>query len=1240
MATIQLISQKNPFQQQQSSAFKSNSNSGVVLTQNGLQSSAGIPSALVSTNLGKVTVPVTNVNQNQTTPTPAPTQNYIEQHTNNPTPVSQTNQNYNQNVENEYNNAIKYSGVNIQSGIGDNVAGFGLNDVLQSGYQYGNDVWINRLFSPLPSMEKNTIAHEFGHYLQTYQDIPVTDNVYAKSSTDNIFQTVNRAALKGMYGSEQSREDFANSFMNFVKNPSEFRSEYPQEAQTFENALNFYKAPSATNTTVGGKSGRYFFGGNQDNNPLNPSVGSGIVLTDLGVQSSAGIPSGLVKNNNNPSGIILTESGLQSSSGISPNLVGTPARNPVSLSTTVTVNADGTVTEGGVNYGGKSIVPNTGGLTANEIDNQVYAYYKSEGKDIRYGGYNTEVTFGTEENFKQPSTITNIPIHIINPAASYFNNEGLNGTPVDIYPAGTFIQNSNGTIQVIQPVGSPRNATPDELQQLKDTGQIALKDGKYTFTATAPQVIYDNSGKSVTTRDVFQYKPYKEGTISGYKPSTETTSDELKQFGSDLLQSSTTLLWGGDMSFNPLFSKARGDVAQILNDEGSIGKIINSGLPDSMLSTALIIDTAGAYKEFPQIAKLVIGTYVTYTGTKGALNKDLSAEQRIADVLIAGAGIYGFTEAVNPYLNAFEPYKVVAEYDMALADKSRTFELDVLKLDESGNWKTLRINSILTGGGEGGRTVTTTNAFREYFGFKPISVEIFPEATDLTITAEPTSLNARSVSYQNFENNFLASGNPTRNYQTNFDVREVENVLGEIPLVEKYDTYRVSSFKEGEADLFFPFKEQVSGITGEVYYPRSSDLNGFLSARIASAFAEDYGYNVLKYATDEDIQFRGSVNYLSPTGDVIRTRAGVPMFTTIGRIIEDEDDLVSPVKLLEKPKFPSLSDVKATENILDEGVLSESIKRETLKPKAKTPLSKIFGDEKIIQEGEQADKQVLQQRYIRRTLPKATTVLKPSRIYPVNDNLPSMVGGQGLYFIPFEGQGLYEVSETSILSRTDVMNKPIVMLNQEPQIKTFTILNQGELFKENVLEKQNELLKNDVILKQDVLQKQNQLERQNQLFKINEITNQDIFGNPFGDEETGEGILPPLSGNKKKQARIGRQVPTYNVLLRRRGRFTQIAGGLPRGQALEFGSEKALKDLARTFRIIPTGKTTEVFGQFDEGQFMPRQTQFRGYKVRRGVQIQTPDQFIQKTSANLQSYEEKSQIADAKRLSKLMNFKI
>ena len=364
--------------------------------------------------------------------------------------------------------------------------------------------------------------------------------------------------------------------------------------------------------------------------------------------------------------------------------------------------------------------------------------------------------------------------------------------------------------------------------------------------------------------------------------------------------------------------------------------------------------------------------------------------------------------------------------------------------------------------------------------------------------------------------------------------------------------------------------------------------------------------------------------------------------------------------------FPSLLDVYGTEDILNEGTLSKGVKEfqdkldtqiaKENKPSRRTPLSRTFGETEVSSSQQQIEKQVYVNTLAKAPLP----ALKSPTINILQPELPRMVGGAGLSSVPYAGENLYEVSEPSIqrpaiikpvfepqlnnLKQDDILNydmKQDMQFKQDMLVKQDMALKQDMQFKQDVLVKQDMQLKQEMNFKQDMLFKQDQQFKQDQLFKQDELLKQIPQSNIPNYVYQEPSIEPTflLPNNKKNKVKIGKQVPTFNVFLRKRGQFQPIAQNLPRGEALYFGSNRALHDIGRTFKIIPSGKTTEVFEQFDEKQFMPNVNQFRGYKVRRGVRIQTPDQFVQLTSANLQSYEEKAQIADAKKLSRFINYK-
>jgi 8-oxo-dGTP pyrophosphatase MutT (NUDIX family) len=118
-----------------------------------------------------------------------------------------------------------------------------------------------------------------------------------------------------------------------------------------------------------------------------------------------------------------------------------------------------------------------------------------------------------------------------------------------------------------------------------------------------------------------------------------------------------------------------------------------------------------------------------------------------------------------------------------------------------------------------------------------------------------------------------------------------------------------------------------------------------------------------------------------------------------------------------------------------------------------------------------------------------------------------------------------------------------------------------------------------------------------------------------------------------------KKVKSYALQLKRRGKFRTIRSDLTRGQALKLGSDVTLRNLARTFKVVPTGTTKEVFG-IEEQQFFPEDRLFRQYQVKKGRRIQRADIFIQRQKALLQTTEEKRAIQQAKRsnINKLINF--
>jgi len=180
-------------------------------------------------------------------------------------------------------------------------------------------------------------------------------------------------------------------------------------------------------------------------------------------------------------------------------------------------------------------------------------------------------------------------------------------------------------------------------------------------------------------------------------------------------------------------------------------------------------------------------------------------------------------------------------------------------------------------------------------------------------------------------------------------------------------------------------------------------------------------------------------------------------------------------------------------------------------------------------------------------------------------------------------------------------------------------------------------------------QQQQQLQQQQvQLQTIETLTMPEILppvptpSPPKTPQITDFGLrLPPPTilpfGKRKRKAPI-KKVPTYSVFLRRRKKYAPIGTGLTKAQALKLGERKALGTLARTFKIRKTGEK-EVFG-IEEEVGLPQMPTFRGYQIRKGRKVALKDTFIQTNIANLQRASEKAELKEARRLSKLIGFKL
>jgi hypothetical protein len=86
----------------------------------------------------------------------------------------------------------------------------------------------------------------------------------------------------------------------------------------------------------------------------------------------------------------------------------------------------------------------------------------------------------------------------------------------------------------------------------------------------------------------------------------------------------------------------------------------------------------------------------------------------------------------------------------------------------------------------------------------------------------------------------------------------------------------------------------------------------------------------------------------------------------------------------------------------------------------------------------------------------------------------------------------------------------------------------------------------------------------------------------------------------------------YSVFIGGGKKARLVAEGLTRGEALAVGSREAMRTLAATFSIREGGTTERP-----NVDFIPNPQVFRGYQIKKGQRINTPNQFIQRQRQRL-----------------------
>lgn len=309
----------------------------------------------------------------------------------------------------------------------------------------------------------------------------------------------------------------------------------------------------------------------------------------------------------------------------------------------------------------------------------------------------------------------------------------------------------------------------------------------------------------------------------------------------------------------------------------------------------------------------------------------------------------------------------------------------------------------------------------------------------------------------------------------------------------------------------------------------------------------------------------------------------------------------------------------------------------------KTPFSKTFQQqEEVVQS--LASKVIL-------PTPKSTgpttTILKT----PTEKVFPSIVGGIGGVEAEsiFAGEGAFETTEPSITGRV----RPLMIDKQIPSLRIETLSFQAiepiqrgrvrqiqkpvQLELSKLLESQKPIEVQKSIQTQKSIQLEKSIQAQKQTLQLLGISSLGITGRlPPTPPPVPPPIVPSLFALRRKrlQERI-KEVELFTVEIKERGIFRPLGGDLTLSGALGLGARRTRQTLARTFRVIPTGKRKKI--KIDEDFGEPDLTGFRRFKIRRGKRIATPFTFIQEKELALGSRSERRLLQQSRQQSLKLN---
>jgi hypothetical protein len=436
-------------------------------------------------------------------------------------------------------------------------------------------------------------------------------------------------------------------------------------------------------------------------------------------------------------------------------------------------------------------------------------------------------------------------------------------------------------------------------------------------------------------------------------------------------------------------------------------------------------------------------------------------------------------------------------------------------------------------------------------------------------------------------------------------------------------------------------------------------IKGQLKKRMESKDKEIYNLVLEKLKKKKPIEYDIDLGFLESKvrNQINRLKSGADIVK-----IDKEGIRIEKVQEAVKKFKPITYDI-------DLGFLESKVRNQINRLKSGADIVKIkkSGELKITSSKKQVPKIDIYQKALKRI-----SELRKERVKKIikdirNDDLMEIKSGKQVLIQKIESPIVKEILKEKVKSPKMVLRKtisprlrqsfvykekelkPLIQIQElenkeyrRMKIAALPLEKQKDLGLSNAIHKINNLEKPAEIEKQIINSRLNFVERtqssQPQVFTqpIKERVIEKFVGSPKYFERA---VIEPkrrkeAEEDKKRKRRL-KQIQLYTLQLKRRGKFKSVKTDLSRGEALALGSDLTRKELARTFKVVKTGKAREEFGI--QENFFPDENVFRQFKIRKGKAIQTPDEFIQRTKFNLQTIQEKSAIKEARRLSKLIN---